>query len=81
MQTILSAVKQLIEPSVPLRVVHITAKENLSNGGDDLRCQCRPNAAGYYTRLPKALTELEQIPLLTDKPLGFGEGARSLPLN
>ena len=62
---VLSALKQLIEPSAPLRVVHITATEKICPMAE-MTCDARvcPNAAGYYTRLPKALTELEQIPLV-----------------
>ena len=76
---ILSAVKQLIEPSVPLRVVHITAKEKTCPMAE-MTCDASvcPNAAGYYTRLPKALTELEQIPLVDRQAIEDSAKAHAL---
>ena len=37
-----------------------------------------PNAAGYYTRLPKALTELEQIPLVDRQAIEDSAKAHAL---
>ncbi len=61
----LSAVNQLVEPSAPLRAVHITAKEKTCPMAQ-MTCDAAvcPNAAGYYSRLPAALAELEEIPLV-----------------
>jgi len=61
----LGAVKQLVEPSAPLRVVHITAKEKTCPM-EQMTCDAAvcPNAAGYYSRLPAALAELEEISLV-----------------
>ena len=61
----LNAVEQLVQGQAPLQVVHITAKEKTCPMAQ-MTCDAAvcPNAAGYYSRLPAALAELEGIPLV-----------------
>jgi Rad3-related DNA helicase len=75
----LAAVKQLVEPSAPLRVVHITAKEKTCPMAQ-MTCDAAvcPNAAGYYSRLPPALAELEEIPLVARQTIEDTAKAHSL---
>ena len=62
----LSAVEELVQPSAPLKAVHITAKEKTCPMAQ-MTCDAAicPNAAGYYSRLPAALSELENVPIIS----------------
>ena len=57
----INAAKLIAADDVPLRVVQITAKEKTCPQ-TEMVCDAAvcPNAAGYYTRLSKALTTLER---------------------
>ena len=60
----ISAIQQLTNNEDPLRVVQITAKEKICPQAK-MTCDAAlcPNAAGYYSRLPDALSELGERPL------------------